>query len=344
MSITHEDLFALRFALQEIYIDENDIVKKLKIKCLDSGMSEEDTNTFLVEFYGIYGITFPLEEIQNINVNINTNPNSFSNTPFTNTTHLENIFTPGSNTIPINTGSNPFNSALVQFLLNHNSNVSNNQFITQISNLENQLDNDDEANSADYSNSMPELEDDNDSVPELEDNDGVPELEDNDGVPELEEDYDSMPELEEVEVNDDVEVNQNHQSNMFSSISRRINISRNMYAMNNSVNRLRSTNIQNIIRTLMSQTNNNGSNMNDVVASLADDDLSNIKSYKYVKSKDDSELKCTICMDYCKEGEEVCELKCGHKFHKDCIIPYLKDYNYKCPICRTEVGKAKYNT
>jgi hypothetical protein len=341
MSITHEDLFALRFALQEIYIDENDIVKKLKIKCLDSGMSEEDTNTFLVDFYGKYGITFKLEEIQNINVNINTSPNSFSNTPFTNTSQLGNIFIPGSN--PSNTGSNHFNSALVQFLLNtnQNSNINNNQLITQLANLENELD---------------ENENDTDSMPELEEE----EEENYDSMPELEEaeNYNSMPELEYDEVNDNIEVNETNQSNILlpnlsGSVSgipnRTINISRNMYRMSNSTNNVRYRNVQNVLRnifsTSISQLNNNGStNMDDVVASLADDDLSNIKSYKYVKNKDDSELKCTICYDYCKEGEEVCKLNCSHEFHKDCILPYLKDYNYKCPICRKEVGKAKYNT
>ena len=339
MSITHEDLFALRFALQEIYIDENEIVKKLKIRCLDSGMSEEDTNTFLVEFYGIYGITFKLEEIQNINVNINTSHNSFSNNPFTNATPLENILIPGSN--PSNTGSNPFNSALVQFLLNPNSNINNTQLVTELANIENE----DDTGSEDDLDSMPELEEENyDSMPELE-----------------EENYDSMPELEDVEVNDNIEVNetnQNNQSNVLIPNSsgsmpgiphRTINITRNMYRMSNSVNSVRYRNVQNVLRniftTSLSQLNNNGStNMNDVVASLADDDLSNIKSYKYVKNKDGSDLKCTICMDYCKEEEEVCKLNCNHEFHKDCIIPYLKDYNYKCPICRMEVGKAKYNT
>ena len=158
MSLTHEDLFALRFALQEIYIDENEIVKRLKMKCIDSGMSEEDTNNFLVEFYSIYGITFQLEEIQNINVDSNTVSSSSSNNPFVNSGNLQNIFTYGLNSnvphpgIPIissgnMTGTNVFNSALIQYLLNPNSNVNKSQLITEINNLENGSD--DEANDAD---------------------------------------------------------------------------------------------------------------------------------------------------------------------------------------------------
>ena len=345
MSITHEDLFALRFALQEIYIDENEIVKRLKLKCINSGMSEEDTNNFLVEFYSIYGITFQLEEIQNINLHTNTVSNSSTNTPFVNSGNLQNIFIPGLNSnvphssIPIfSSGQNVFNSALIQYILNPNSNVNNSQLITEINNLENELD--DEADSADDLDSIPELEGDD------EDNDSLPELE--------EENYDDMPDLEEideveeVEVNDDIQINQNN-VNAFGSIQNNsgihqptINISGNRYRMNNLRHTFNSSNLNSVLRNIFLQANN--SNMADVVASLAEDDLSNIKTYKFNKDNDDSSLKCTICMDYCKEGEEVCELKCGHKFHKDCIIPYLKDYNYKCPICRKEVGKAKYNT
>jgi hypothetical protein len=50
---------------------------------------------------------------------------------------------------------------------------------------------------------------------------------------------------------------------------------------------------------------------------------------------------CTICMGSMIKDEIVTELECFHTFHKDCIEPYLKDYNYKCPLCRKEVGKPK---
>jgi hypothetical protein len=53
------------------------------------------------------------------------------------------------------------------------------------------------------------------------------------------------------------------------------------------------------------------------------------------------EDKCTVCMGDMIKDELVTELPCNHIFHKDCIEPYLKEYTYKCPVCREEVGKVK---
>jgi hypothetical protein len=78
----------------------------------------------------------------------------------------------------------------------------------------------------------------------------------------------------------------------------------------------------------------------DVVVSTDDYDLESIKITK-LKTKLDT--NCTICMGQMDKDEEVSELGCTHTFHTDCIKPYLQQYNYKCPVCRKEVGKAKYN-
>ena len=49
---------------------------------------------------------------------------------------------------------------------------------------------------------------------------------------------------------------------------------------------------------------------------------------------------CAICLSSMEKEEVVMELPCKHSYHKDCIEPYLKDYSYKCPVCRSEVGKT----
>jgi len=80
--------------------------------------------------------------------------------------------------------------------------------------------------------------------------------------------------------------------------------------------------------------------MEDVVITLNEDELKSLKKYKLDK---DLEEKCSICMIGSEKEQEITELHCIHNFHSECIEPYLKEYNYKCPICREEVGKPKFD-
>lgn len=100
------------------------------------------------------------------------------------------------------------------------------------------------------------------------------------------------------------------------------------------------TDLINIINT--STTNNYGlaNNFTDVVTTLEEEDLNNLKKFKTDKILEE---KCSICMTNIIIDEEVCELPCKHNFHNECVQPWFKQYNYKCPICRMEVGKPKHN-
>ena len=53
---------------------------------------------------------------------------------------------------------------------------------------------------------------------------------------------------------------------------------------------------------------------------------------------------CAVCLSSMEKEEVVMELPCKHSYHKDCIEPYLKDYSYKCPVCRSEVGETVCDT
>ena len=33
------------------------------------------------------------------------------------------------------------------------------------------------------------------------------------------------------------------------------------------------------------------------------------------------------------ENQDIIELDCKHKFHKNCIMEWVNEYDYKCPIC-----------
>ena len=47
---------------------------------------------------------------------------------------------------------------------------------------------------------------------------------------------------------------------------------------------------------------------------------------------------CSICIDEFEEGEKIRLLPlCGHAFHTECIMPWLKDRHGCCPLCKTGV-------
>jgi len=101
----------------------------------------------------------------------------------------------------------------------------------------------------------------------------------------------------------------------------------------------------NAINTLLSNLtdydNINTDNVfEDVLVTIDDNELSKLNTNKLESCLD---MDCSICINQMQKNEYVTELKCSHKFHTDCIKKYLTEYSYKCPICRTEVGKVKYN-
>ncbi|KAL7570997.1 hypothetical protein ACA910_002619 [Epithemia clementina (nom. ined.)] len=51
-------------------------------------------------------------------------------------------------------------------------------------------------------------------------------------------------------------------------------------------------------------------------------------------------LHCAICIDDIDESntsESILKLPCNHKFHTDCIIPWLTERQSKCPLCKYDV-------
>ena len=67
--------------------------------------------------------------------------------------------------------------------------------------------------------------------------------------------------------------------------------------------------------------------------------VENLKKYKITKEKIKEfgfENSCAVCKDEFIIDEECLSMPCNHNFHKDCIIPWLKERN-SCPICRYEL-------
>jgi len=96
----------------------------------------------------------------------------------------------------------------------------------------------------------------------------------------------------------------------------------------------------NTFNNLINSLNIPTSTMDDVKVTLDESDLDKIEETELTEDLTD---KCSICIMSMKKGEKYSKLLCGHCFHKDCITQWLKQYNYRCPVCRKECGQAKYH-
>ncbi|KAJ0266145.1 RING-type domain-containing protein [Hirschfeldia incana] len=52
--------------------------------------------------------------------------------------------------------------------------------------------------------------------------------------------------------------------------------------------------------------------------------------------KDEGAVICAVCKDEMNIGTEAVGLPCDHKYHTECIVPWLKTRN-TCPVCRYEL-------
>ncbi|KAJ0092305.1 hypothetical protein Patl1_25305 [Pistacia atlantica] len=45
---------------------------------------------------------------------------------------------------------------------------------------------------------------------------------------------------------------------------------------------------------------------------------------------------CSVCLEEFQAEQPVMDLSCSHKYHSDCLLPWLADHPH-CPYCRTPV-------
>jgi len=125
--------------------------------------------------------------------------------------------------------------------------------------------------------------------------------------------------------------------NIFNNLD--VNQNSNLYidSSNNNI-----TNLVNLLSNIINNYNDddNDDNDDDVICTLDKEDKEKLKKYKL---DNNTKLQCNICLDNIIENQEVIELPCNHIYHYECINEYLEKYNYKCPCCRIELGKPKYN-
>jgi hypothetical protein len=104
--------------------------------------------------------------------------------------------------------------------------------------------------------------------------------------------------------------------------------SSNDFDLNNFIN-----NFNNILNTVVEPNNN----QEDVQVTMDKEDINNLPINIYNKK---DEINCSICLCDMENNDEYFDIKCKHIFHKDCILKWLEEFNYICPICRTELGKS----
>lgn len=74
---------------------------------------------------------------------------------------------------------------------------------------------------------------------------------------------------------------------------------------------------------------------NDVKITLDENEYNKLER---INVGEKMEENCSICMEEIEKGNEIIRLPCKHIFHEKCIKSYLLEYNYKCPLCRYDIG------
>ena len=87
----------------------------------------------------------------------------------------------------------------------------------------------------------------------------------------------------------------------------------------------------------------NMSTMNEVREELLNDMLDMLEIDEECRKEKKIEKRdiCTVCINDMGDKNK-CVLKCGHKFHFDCIMKLMNTdtpYSNKCPLCRIEFNK-----
>lgn len=303
-----DDLFALRAILQDEYENEVDIIRELKFELLNAGMSPQEIPNFLKQFYETYGITMTIEQIHEA------------------------------------LGQNQQQLYLEANIVNFMNSLANLNIQHEIQNQENH-DEDDEG------------DDDGDSV--------------------IDDDADVFAEVDAMNNEENSDLSSNTHQNqqvVFTMDPTGTDI---QIVANNNLNNTNGENVQsnqmtmpmiipisaqnnpfnldNILSNLLGSQQmltlppliqmplggmlNHGST-GDVVSTLDDSEEDKLVKYKLEEKREEN---CSICMMNMEREQHVCDLPCKHTYHEECIMPWLKQYNYKCPICRQEVGRPKYN-
>ncbi len=371
-----EYLFAVRISLQDDFENESDIIRELKLTLRDMGMGSSQSNQLLHDFYKAYGIDVSLETIKEASTVSNQllnnmlgfmlSPGDFAHAGHPDDGNDDNIVDEANNIedeADENDDEENDEDNEHQGNQPHNQSINVNQLFEQALLQAMGINIHPHAHAHSHANVQQVASDSDNSAESAE------------PVEPAESAADSQPATVPVSnhvnnsnTNANITVSINGNTYNFSSQNPQLVSS--LMNHSNSINMINSPFIQNAPMMNFNQIGTHGSMINvinsllggnhgltgsgilpiplttgpsmfsDVVVSTDDKDLESLKTIKLEKNLD---TDCSICMGHLEKDEEVSELKCSHTFHTECIKPYLRQYNYKCPVCRAEVGKAKYN-
>ena len=338
-----EYLFAVRISLQDDFENESDIIRELKLTLRDMGMGSEQSNQLLHDFYQAYGIDISLDTIKQASTTSNqllNNMLGFMLSPgdFAHSGHPDDGYEHYNNNDEDededddedeNDDENNHNNQNLNQLYEHallhalGINVTSNASTNDTTNVS-------VPNNENVAEPAPDANATNTNVPNTINSANIS-----------------------LSINGNTYTFSSNNQQLISGLLNNPNVINTPITQNAPMMNINQVGTHgsmiNVINSLLQGSHNNflpipmpsGPNMfSDVVVSTDGKDLESLKTFK-LESK--LETGCSICMGCLDKDEEVSELKCSHTFHTECIKPYLREYNYKCPVCRAEVGKAKYN-
>jgi hypothetical protein len=310
--VDYEILFALRVSLQDEYDDEYNIIIMLKKYLYNNGISVEDTNGLIQNFYKHYGIQFNssllfnIEEINPPQINLQSN--------------LLNFF----DQIVSETISELNNSELNNSELN-NSELNNSE-------LNNSELNNSELNNSELNNS--ELSDNENNNNENNDNENNDNNSDISELPELIDN--NLPNLPNI-FNNLHFIQNNTNIPYFNYLAPEYNNLPNL--LNGNQNDFNYLSPQYIFNNILTNTVFNNFTTDDVVCTLNKETIDKLNKYILTENLI---TDCNICLAKLVKNEVVIELNCNHIYHSECIKEWFEKYNYKCPICKKEQGHPEY--
>lgn len=84
-------------------------------------------------------------------------------------------------------------------------------------------------------------------------------------------------------------------------------------------------------------------NQEDIKITVEEEAIEQLPIVKITEKEVEDKVNCSICMESFNKDDEAKKLICNHLYHPECIKAHLLNYDYKCPLCRTDVGSHKIN-